>query len=47
MANSKSEIRAIAELDTVLIMIPGRKMEEWTAKYKSWRNLYLKATTKG
>ena len=34
----KSEIRAIAELDTVLIMIPIQKMEEWSSKYKSWRN---------
>ena len=34
----KSEIRAIAELDTVLIMIPKQKMEEWSSNYKSWRN---------
>jgi len=34
----KSEIRAIAELDTVLIMVPIQKMEEWSSKYKSWRN---------
>lgn len=38
MGNSKSEIRAIAETDTKLIMVPIGKMEEWTAKYKSWRN---------
>ncbi len=38
MSSSKSEIRAIAETDTTLIMIPIEKMEEWTAKYKSWRN---------
>lgn len=38
MSHSKSEIRAVAEIDTVLIMIPIQKMEEWTAKYKSWRN---------
>tara|TARA_R110002012_G_scaffold321944_1_gene552604 strand:- start:50843 stop:51553 length:711 start_codon:yes stop_codon:yes gene_type:complete len=43
MANSKSEIRAIAELDTVLIMIPVQKMEEWTAKYKSWRNFVFES----
>lgn len=34
----KSEIRAIAELNTVLIMIPIQKMEEWSSAYKSWRN---------
>ncbi len=38
MGNHKSEIRAIAELDTELIMIPIEKMEEWTGKFKSWRN---------
>jgi CRP/FNR family transcriptional regulator len=38
MSQSKSEIRAIAEIDTILIMIPIHKMEEWTAKYTSWRN---------
>lgn len=36
--NQKSEIKAITELDTKLVMIPVEKMEEWTAKYKSWRN---------
>ncbi len=38
IGDTKSEIRAIAELDTKLIMVPIQKMEEWTAKYKSWRN---------
>ncbi|WP_047244970.1 Crp/Fnr family transcriptional regulator [Maribacter thermophilus] len=38
MGDAKSEIRAIAETDTKLIMVPVQKMEEWTAKYKSWRN---------
>ena len=38
MGDSKSEIRAITETDSKLIMVPIQKMEEWTAKYKSWRN---------
>ncbi len=38
MGDTKSEIRAIAETNTKLIMVPVQKMEEWTAKYKSWRN---------
>ena len=38
LGDTKSEIIAITELDTKLIMIPVQKMEEWTAKYKSWRN---------
>jgi len=41
IGHSKSEIRAIAELDTTLIMIPVQKMEEWTGKYKSWRNFVM------
>lgn len=36
--NQQSKIRAIAEMDTELIMVPVNKMEEWSAKYKSWRN---------
>ncbi|WP_350285213.1 Crp/Fnr family transcriptional regulator [uncultured Croceitalea sp.] len=38
LGDAKSEIRAIAETDVELVMVPIRKMEEWTAKYKSWRN---------
>lgn len=38
MGDAKSEIRAVAETDAKLIMVPIQKMEEWTAKYKSWRN---------
>ncbi|GAA4275475.1 Crp/Fnr family transcriptional regulator [Aquimarina mytili] len=37
LGHHKSEIKAIAETDAKLIMIPIEKMEEWTAKYKSWR----------
>ena len=38
MGETKSEIRAVAETDVKLIMIPVNKMEEWLGKYKSWRN---------
>lgn len=41
LGNQKSEIRAIAEMDTKLIMIPIEKMEEWMTNYKSWRNFVL------
>lgn len=37
MGDKKSEIRAIAENDGVVAMIPVGKMEEWMEKYKSWR----------
>lgn len=38
LGHTRSEIRAVAERDTSYIMIPVGKIEEWTAKYKSWRN---------
>ena len=43
LGNSKSEIRAIAETDARLMMIPVQKMEEWLGKYKSWRNFVLQS----
>ena len=33
----KSQIKAVAELDTLIIMIPIKKMEEWLGRYQSWR----------
>jgi len=38
MGHTKSEIRAITETDTKIVMVPVQKMEEWMAKYKGWRN---------
>jgi CRP/FNR family transcriptional regulator len=38
MGETKSEIRAVAETNGTVIMIPVHKMEEWLGKYKSWRN---------
>ena len=38
LGDTKSEIRAIAETNGQLVMIPVSKMEEWLGKYKSWRN---------
>jgi len=43
LGNSKSEIIAIAETDTKLIMIPVQKMEEWLGKYKSWQKFILQS----
>ena len=43
LGQTKSEIRAIAETDTVLIMVPIQKMELWTSKYKSWRNFVFES----
>ncbi|MEE9363299.1 MAG: Crp/Fnr family transcriptional regulator [Cellulophaga sp.] len=41
MGNSKSEIRAVAEMDTELVMIPIQKMEAWMSTYKSWSRFIL------
>lgn len=38
MGDKVSEIRAIAEDDATLIMIPVEKMDEWLQRYRSWRN---------
>ena len=38
LGDTKSEIRAVAETNGQLVMIPVSKMEEWLGKYKSWRN---------
>jgi len=43
LGDARSEIRAIAETDTRLIMIPVRKMEEWTARYRTWRNFVFES----
>ncbi len=46
MGHTKSEIKAIAETDTSLLMIPVQKMEEWTSKYRSWRDFVFESYQK-
>jgi CRP/FNR family transcriptional regulator len=41
LGDTKSEIRATAEIDTRLIMIPVQKMSDWMTNYKSWQNFIL------
>lgn len=43
LGDTKSEIRAVAETDTKLIMIPVQKMSEWMGKYKTWQNFILQS----
>lgn len=38
LGETKSEIRAVAETNGTVVMIPVTKMEDWLGKYKSWRN---------
>jgi len=41
MGQHKSEIRAVAESDAELLMLPVEKMEIWMAKYSTWRQFIL------
>ncbi|MBT8260087.1 MAG: Crp/Fnr family transcriptional regulator, partial [Bacteroidia bacterium] len=43
MGQKKSEIRAISETETQLLMIPVKKMAEWMHKYTSWQNFILQS----
>ncbi|AZQ44796.1 Crp/Fnr family transcriptional regulator [Nonlabens ponticola] len=38
MGHTQSEIHAVTETPAQVLMIPIAKMEEWSSKYKSWRN---------
>lgn len=41
VGNKKSGIRAVAETDTDLLMIPVNYLETWMVKYKSWQRFIL------
>ena len=41
MKQEKSNIRAVAEDDTHMIMIPVNFSDEWLFKYKSWKNFIM------
>lgn len=43
MGTSKSKIRAVAEKDSSLIMIPVEKMQNWFHNNESWRNFILES----
>lgn len=43
MANKKSEIRAVAEEDTVVLGLPQQYLDEWMMRYKSWKNFVMTA----
>lgn len=38
LGHMKSEIKAVAETDMELILIPVQKLEEWSSRFKSWRD---------
>ena len=41
MGQTKSKIRAVAETNVELIMLPKEKMAEWLGKYKTWQTYIL------
>jgi len=41
MKQEKSKIKAIAEVDTDLLLIPFHYMDEWMRNFRSWRNFIL------
>lgn len=43
MGNSRSQIRAVAETDSLVLLISKEKMDEWLVKYRSWRNFILES----
>ncbi|HZW63756.1 MAG TPA: Crp/Fnr family transcriptional regulator [Flavobacteriaceae bacterium] len=43
VGNKKSEVRAIAETDATVVMIPIEKMDLWMGKYKSWQAFILQS----
>ena len=43
MEKSRSKIRAVADKDSSVIMIPNEKMSEWFNTNESWRNFILQS----
>lgn len=43
MGNSVSEIRAVAEQDSKIIMVPVQKMSDWVRDYETWRTFVFES----
>jgi len=43
MGQTKSKIRAVAETDIELIMLPKEKMSDWLSNFKSWQSFILQS----
>lgn len=41
LGEERSQVRAIAEEDTTLFMIPAHLMDEWMMKFRSWKNFIM------
>jgi len=40
---SKSKVRGVAEKESEAIYVPVKKLEEWMAKYKTWREFVIES----
>jgi len=43
MQDKQSEIRAIAEEDTIVLALPRQRLDQWMMSYKSWKNFVMTA----
>lgn len=43
MESKKSEIKAIAEDDTVLVALPHQKLDDWLCRYQTWRSYIMRS----
>jgi len=41
MMDKRSQIRTVAEDDTIIIAIPLKYVDEWMLKYRSWKNFVM------
>ena len=43
LGHSRSKIKAVAETDVEMLVVPIQKMEAWASHYKTWRNFVFKS----
>lgn len=43
MGRTKSKIKAVAENEVRLLMLPNQKMKEWLSKYNTWQEFILQS----
>ncbi len=43
MGQTKSKIRAVAETDVSLVLLPKEKMADWLTSYKTWQSFILQS----
>lgn len=43
LEQEKSNIKAVAEVDSQLVMIPVKYMDQWMLKYRSWKNFVMRS----